>query len=352
MSIDAGLQRIWYGRSPLAWLLLPFSALFALIVFLRRQAFTTGLLHSERLPRPIIVIGNLTVGGTGKTPLVIWLAHQLQLRGRRVGIITRGYGGRSSVWPQQVTASSDPLQVGDEAVLIATETQAIVVAGADRIAAARMAINQGAELILSDDGLQHYRLQRDMEVAVVDSSRMLGNGWPLPAGPLREPASRLRTVDVVLINHRPAEPDHAASIDQTAIDPAIDECAPGFRVVPGLLRNLVTGEHRPLDAFAGRRVHVVTAIGNPSAFIRSLQALQLVIDARQLRDHAALMLADVTFNDALPVLMTGKDAVKCRAFAGPQHWAVGAEVVMDTQAAAELLECVEQAIARRASPLP
>jgi tetraacyldisaccharide 4'-kinase len=161
--------------------------------------FRVGVLRSIKVSRPVIVIGNLTVGGTGKTPLVIWLANTLTAQGYRVGVITRGYGGKARHWPQRVEADSQPDMVGDEPVLIARQTQAVVFAGPDRVAAALQAIAAGAQLIISDDGLQHYRLQRDLEWVVVDASRLFGNAHLLPAGPLREPIRRLSEVNRVLV---------------------------------------------------------------------------------------------------------------------------------------------------------
>src|SRR5215831_16978855 len=184
--IDSTLQRIWYGRSPLALLLLPLSWVFIALAALRRLLYRSGTLKAVRVAKPVIVVGNITVGGTGKTPLVIWIANALGERGHRVSIVTRGYRGTSPQWPRDVTAESSTSEVGDEAVLLAKCTRAIVVAGRDRVAAAERAIELGAEIVLTDDGLQHYRLARSMEIAVVDAARRFGNGLRMPAGPLRE----------------------------------------------------------------------------------------------------------------------------------------------------------------------
>lgn len=335
MSIDARLQRQWYERSGAAPYLLPLSWLYGALIALRRWAYRVGVFTSFKLERPVIVIGNLTVGGTGKTPLVIWLAKTLMARGLKVGIITRGYGGAAASWPQSVSAESDALAVGDEAVLIAQQTGATVVAGPDRVACAQRAIAAGAQVVISDDGLQHYRLQRDVELLVVDASRLFGNGHLLPAGPLREPTSRVQQADLVLLNQRASKQKVTFSAAQV-----------NYRVVLTQLRSIKSGEVRSLASLAGQQVHVVTAIGHPQSFLQSLQEAGLRVDARVLRDHAALTVDDIEFGDALPVLMTEKDAVKCRRIAGAKHWAVGAEVVFESADQLRLLQCVEQCLSQ------
>lgn len=339
MSLDLRLQALWYGDSPWRWpwyvLLVPLSAVFAMLAGLRRLAFATGLLRSVRVACPVLVVGNLSVGGTGKTPLVIWLASTLRARGVRVVVITRGYGGTAAQWPQRVDAASDPLRVGDESVLIARQSGCPVVAGPDRVASAQQATEQGAEVIISDDGLQHYRLQRDGEWVVVDASRQFGNGLLLPAGPLREPMSRLRHAGCVIWNRRAGAPVPA----QHTADPSFELRLTG-------LRSLTTGEVRPLDELRGQRVHVVTAIGHPQGFIAALEQQGLQVDARVLPDHAVITAADVQFDDSLPVLMTGKDAVKCRAFAAGQHWEVTVEVCVTDVDRRRLLQHVDQVLQR------
>jgi tetraacyldisaccharide 4'-kinase len=335
MSFDARLQRLWYERSTPSLPLLPLTWIFSGIVALRRWAFRAGLLGSTKLSKPVIVVGNLTVGGTGKTPMVIWLVNTLATQGRKVAVVTRGYGGQAKTWPQQVMPDSDPKLVGDEAVLIARETHCLVFAGPNRVVAGRQAIAAGAEVIICDDGLQHYRLQRDLELVVVDASRLFGNGHLLPAGPLREPLSRLATANMVLLNQRVARP-----VPELPIPHA------GFRVGLTKLRSVRSDEPRTLESLRGQQVHVVTGIGNPLSFLHSLRALQIRMDARILRDHAEFTVDDIEFGDSLPVLMTEKDAVKCRKFAGARHWAVGAEVVLDDPDRERLLQCVQQCLER------
>lgn len=330
------MQRLWYERRP-AWLLLlllPLSLLFALVVACRRVAYRAGVFRSIRVPRPVIVTGNITVGGTGKTPLVIWLADQLQSKGKRVGIVLRGYGGESRQWPRQVLPQTPSNEVGDEAVLLATRTGAIVVAGPDRVAAALNAIKLGADVVLSDDGLQHYRLARDCEIAVMDEHRGLGNDWLLPAGPLREPASRLREVDLIATTRR--------SNQQSG-----RETAPNRITVRAHLQHavsLTTHEVRTLESFRNSAVHAVAAIGNPGAFFTALEQAGLQVDARPLSDHAALTAADIAFADDAPVLMTEKDAVKCRGFADARHWAVRLHTDIDAADTAKVSALLDRVL--------
>ena len=325
-SADSFLQRVWYDRHAqwLSLVLLPLSWLFGAVVTCRRLAYRIGLLPRVRVARPVVVIGNVTVGGTGKTPFTIWLATLLQAQGRRVGIVLRGYGGNSSHWPRDVSSDSAPEEVGDEAVLLASRTGAIVVAGPDRVAAAQRAIERGAEIVLSDDGLQHYRLARDREIVVIDGRRGVGNRRLLPAGPLREPVSRLTQADLRVISWRDGS---ARSL--TPVPATIQACA---RLAEAWA--LVGGETRPVETFRGSRVHAVAAIGHPQQFFAALQELGIEVAPHALPDHARLTAADISFPDALPVLMTEKDAVKSRAIADQRHWAVRMDVMVTEQDAA------------------
>lgn len=366
MALDQRLQAVWYGRKPL-WLfllLLPLSVLFALVVWLRRTAYSRGFFSKVRLPVPVIVVGNVTVGGTGKTPFVIWLAQWLQARGWRVGVVLRGYGGQSTLWPRDVQADTPPAEVGDEAVLLAQRTQAIVVAGPDRAAAARRAVDLGADFVISDDGLQHYRLARDVEVAVVDEARLLGNGWLLPAGPLREPRARLAAVDLIVRTHR-SRPDeqriNSPSVTQQAAALATPLGTLGERAGPpnivALSRiteavSLIADRRCPLESFRGGPVHAVAGIGHPEAFFSALRACGLQVDGRALPDHAAATRADIAFADDAPVLMTEKDAVKCRPLAEPKHWAVPLQVELSAADAAVVERLVRQLLQPPATPKP
>jgi tetraacyldisaccharide 4'-kinase len=307
-------EPIWYRRGhPLSLILLPLSWLFCAVVRLRRFAYRQDWLLSHRLPVPVIVVGNLTVGGTGKTPLVIRLTEVLRQRGYRPGIVTRGYGGDASGWPQLVTPESDPFALGDEAVLLARRGGCPVAAGADRVAAARMLVGaEGCDIIVSDDGLQHYRLQRDLEILVMDAERGLGNGSCLPAGPLREPQSRRREADLTVCNG--------------------GACEGGWEMamIPERLVNLRNpGVNRDVSGLRGRRVTAVAAIGNPGRFFAMLRREGLLLDERTYGDHHRFTAEDVASWPPGPVVMTEKDAVKCEGFAGPDHWYLAVKVALE-----------------------
>jgi tetraacyldisaccharide 4'-kinase len=337
--MDTFLQRVWYERHAqwFSLLLLPLSWLFAAIAAVRRAAYRRRWSRSFRVSRPVIVVGNITVGGTGKTTMTIWLAERLHQRGVQVGIVLRGYGGSSTQWPRDVTNETSAEEVGDEAVLLARRTGALVVAGPDRVAAANRVIERGAQVVVCDDGLQHYRLARDIEIAVIDERRGLGNRRLLPAGPLREPPSRLNRVDLKVLTRR-AQPSPTSNAlpDAIVTTPVLGDAV-----------SLGTGERRPLQSFAGSRVHAVAGIGNPQAFFDALTALGLTVNARPLPDHAKLTEADISFPDRAPVLMTEKDAVKCPPGADASRlancWAVRLDLAIgeaDAQAIDRLLDRV------------
>lgn len=299
--------RRWYGKRPVVWLI-PLSALFVLLAGLRRRAYGCGLLRTVRLTVPVIVVGNITVGGTGKTPFVIWLTGALRARGYHPGIVTRGYGGRARHWPVRVTAEADPEEVGDEAVLLARRSGLPVAAGPDRVAAARLLLKTGVDVIVSDDGLQHYRLGRDVEIIMLDGVRGLGNRWRLPAGPLRETPRRLAKADLV--------------IAKGGAGPSVP---PAMQVLPMSLQpeeavNLEDGRTLSIASFAGQRVHAVAGIGNPQQFFDLLRAHGLDVEGHAWPDHAAWSAADLDFGDDLPVLMTEKDAIKCRSTGLRRCW--------------------------------
>jgi tetraacyldisaccharide 4'-kinase len=332
--MDSWLQRVWYSESRWAWLLLPLSLIFACVAATRRQAFRIGVLRSIRVSKPVVVVGNITVGGTGKTPLVIWLAEELARRGFKPAVITRGYGGRSTAWPHHVVADSDPRLVGDEAVLIAQRSGVTVIAGPDRVADARAAIALGADVIVSDDGLQHYRLARDVEIAVIDGERGVGNGLYLPAGPLRESTRRLDEVQAVMVTNR--GPTLRRQDEFKRWRPS------AVTIRLRVANSLATREQRPLSAFAGTAVHAVAAIGNPGAFFAALAAHGLQVAGRALADHAPISAAALEFGDAAPVFMTEKDAVKCRQLADGRLWSVPVE--LEVEHAEQLLAKIETAV--------
>ena len=329
MSLEAALQRLWYGPAWWSLPLWPLAAVFRSVVAVRRALHRAGMPRTQRVAAPVVVVGNLTVGGTGKTPVAAWLARQLALRGHRVGVVLRGHGGRGGAGVRLVTADSDPAEVGDEAVLHALRGPHVVVVGADRVAAARLAVAEGAVIVVSDDGLQHLRLGRDYEIAVVDAARGLGNGRMLPAGPLREPAGRLDRVDAVLLTQR-----------GPAVEPRLAVSRPFTLTVPlrlGDAVNLRSGEHRTLEAFRGRALHAVAAVGHPAAFFAGLRSAGLEVQEHPLPDHAALDPQALPFPPAATVLMTEKDAVKCHSFAGADWWFVELDAMPQRTAADALL---------------
>ena len=258
--------------------LLPLSCLFFIVSTLRRAFYGVGVFATRRLSVPVIVVGNVSVGGTGKTPFVIWLANLLGAQGLRVGIVLRGYGGSSATWPRQVNAETSAAEVGDEAVVHATRTGAIVVAGPDRVAAAEFAIKAGATVVISDDGLQHYRLGRDAEICVIDHRRGLGNRWLLPAGPLRESSSRVNETDLVVRTVRGVATDVGLSSGREVMASA--------RLTHAV--SLASGEQRLLAEFAASKVHAIAAIGHPDAFFDALRNAGLNVDAHAFADHAEL----------------------------------------------------------------
>lgn len=304
------LEELWYGRHPIVAALVPFGLLYALYVTLRRRAYASGLLSVSHPGVPVIVVGNLSVGGTGKTPLVIWLCNWLEEQGWRPGVVSRGYKGRARSWPQQVRPDSDPVMVGDEAVVIARRCRCPMAVAPDRRAAAdALRAHHGVDVIISDDGLQHYGLDRDVEIAVVDGVRRFGNGYCLPAGPLREPLSRLDDVDLVVTNGLAGRGEFAMKYQ-----------ALGFRSLKDPLREMAPG------ALAGQSVHCVAGIGSPERFFQTVRALGATVIPHPFPDHHAFTAADIAFRDGLPVVMTEKDAVKCERFAGSQHWCLPIEV--------------------------
>jgi tetraacyldisaccharide 4'-kinase len=310
-AVTRGLNSLWYGGSPLYWLLWPVAIVVRGLVEVRRFAYRKGWIESIDVGVPVVVVGNLTAGGTGKTPLTLWLAGKLAARGYRVGIVCSGYGGAAGKWPQPVAKFSDAALVGDEAILLVRRAGCPVVAGPDRAAAAELLLRPGAlDVILADDGLQHYRLRRAVEIAVVDGTRGLGNGLCLPAGPLREPATRLREVDAVVVNQGDWGHSGVLRTEVRAV-----------RLV-----ELATGAEKPLAAFAATNVHAVAAIGNPERFFALLESAGLRVEPHAHADHARLTAADLGFDDAAPVLITEKDAVKCSGELPANVWTVVTEL--------------------------
>lgn len=298
------LTHHWYRLGPLHLLLFPLSLIFHLLVALRRNLYRGGILSGYRLPLPVIIVGNITVGGTGKTPLTLALAQGLNELGWHPLIVSRGHGGTAQ--QQAVMPDSTAAQVGDEPLLMARRNICPVWVGAKRVATARAALRAHPEcnVLLCDDGLQHYRLRRDVEIAVIDGSRGLGNGCLLPAGPLREPASRLRSVDAVVVNGGQVATGQFAMQLQGAT-----------------FYNLIhSGQTATADDFKNLRNHAVAGIGNPQRYFTHLQQLGIHFSAHDFPDHHPYTAADLNFDDCDAILLTEKDAVKCGTFADDRYW--------------------------------
>ncbi|MCQ9121098.1 tetraacyldisaccharide 4'-kinase [Rodentibacter pneumotropicus] len=303
----------WYSHSKLAWFLLPFSLLFWLISQFRRALFLLGVKSSYRAPKPVVIVGNLSVGGNGKTPVVVWLVEEMKKRGLHVGVISRGYGSRAKTYPLLVTANTHPYEGGDEPVLIVQRTGVPVVISPNRRQAIELLLKHSdCDIIISDDGLQHYQLQRDIEIVVMDAERALGNGFVLPAGPLRELPSRLKTVDFVITNGGKNQYSDAV-----------------MTLVPHYAINLKTKEKRPLSAFQSGSA--IAGIGHPPRFFTMLETLGIdLVQIRAFQDHQDFDASQLEkFPQNQPLFMTEKDAVKCQTFAKENWWyvPVDAEVV-------------------------
>ena len=301
----------WQRRGPVAWLLFPASLLFGLVVLARRLLFRLRLLKSEHPGIPVIVVGNVTAGGTGKTPLVIWIAEFLAKHGLSPAIVSRGYGGKLRE-PRAATIADDPSEVGDEPIVLSRRSGCPVWVGADRIAVIRALRHRHPEVkvLILDDGLQHYRLRRDLEIAVVDG-RGAGNGFLLPAGPLREPAARLRSVDAVVLHGTPGK-GYAMSLEGDTLHRMTD-----------------AADRRPAKDFAGQSVHAVAGIGNPNRFFLHLRALGIKALPHPFPDHHPFTPGDLDFAADQTVVMTEKDAVKLRRAARPGWWVLPVTARLD-----------------------
>lgn len=310
------LHRHWQRVTWLSVLLLPLAAAFAVASSARRLAYRRGWLARTRPPVPVVVVGNIRVGGTGKTPLVLWLAHHLRARGYRPGIVSRGYGGLEQC--QAVYPDSDPRLAGDEPVLLAARSGCPVWVGARRVAAVAglIAAHPECDVIVSDDGLQHYALARDCEIAVLDADLGCGNGWLLPAGPLREPMSRLDQCDAVVVNGAAA-----------ASKPAWF----ALTLQGSVLYNLRNpGLQLPAEQLKGRRLHAVAGIGHPGRFFASLRSLGLSFTEHPFPDHHPFSARDFDFEKGEALVMTEKDAIKCRPFALADWWVLPVEAQVDS----------------------
>lgn len=306
-------HRIWYERHPLMWLLAPFGWLYQFGMAGRDLLYRSGVLPMHPIGVPVIVVGNLTAGGTGKTPLVMWLADYLRELGYHPGIVSRGYGGYVSDNPQQVRPDSEPALVGDEAVIMARRSGCPVAVCRQRhLAAAGLVEHAGCDVIISDDGLQHLSLARDIEIVVIDGQRRFGNGLCLPAGPLREGKGRLQRVHAVVCSGRPQRGEHGMEYRARGLLP-------------------VSGRHheaQPLSGWRGRTVHAVAGLGNPQRFYTLLRAHDIQYIPHEFPDHHRYVADELQFGDDYPIVMTEKDAVKCEHLPLPEAWYVPVDVVL------------------------
>jgi tetraacyldisaccharide 4'-kinase len=343
--MEQRLTKLWYRDTAGPSLLQPLSWLYATAIRVRATAYARRWLTTYHVDKPVVVVGNLTVGGTGKTPLVIWLARHLAERGLRVGIVSRGYGSQAAEAPRQVNETSNWRDVGDEPLLLYRGTQCITLIGRDRVAAAQALVTRGVDVIVSDDGLQHLRLARDCAIVVIDGTRGFGNGRMLPAGPLREPVSHVADADVIVIN---GTAEHS-SLRRVGL--SIEARALQMTLLPGDAVRLDGREPpRSLETFRGRSVHAVAGIGNPARFFRDLRARGLDVIEHAFPDHHPYTAQDLSFGDDLPVLMTEKDAVKCASFADPRLWSVPTTATFSEAQARELLDHVMRKIESRRVP--
>ena len=322
------IEKVWFQHHPAQWLmvplLLPLTAIFALLSTCRRFAYNLGLFKSIKVSVPVVVVGNIGIGGNGKTPLTLYLVQQLIEQGVKVGVVSRGYGSKAPYYPYTVCAESRAEQAGDEPLLIFQRTGVPVVIGADRIAGCESLITQGCEIIIADDGLQHYRLRRDLELIVVDGKRLFGNGLLLPAGPLRETTARMNKADYVIVNGENALTKALANITK----PILTMSLKATKVI-----NVKTGKVIELETFlagdiynsnkpSSKNVNAIAGIGDPQRFFNTLEQCGFSLDnTKGFIDHQAFSANDLTrFSDDVPLLMTEKDAVKCTGFAQDNYW--------------------------------
>lgn len=331
-SFELWLTRAWFKGNPFLYLLWPFGKLYEIFSRLRYQ-FNKKKLKPGRFRAPVIVVGNITVGGSGKTPCIMALAQLLKDKGLKPGIVTRGYGGKAPRYPYLLTPKSTVEESGDEALLLFRELACPVVVDPDRFKAVSFLLKQCPEVnvVFSDDGLQHYGLPRDIEIAVVDASRRFGNGWCLPAGPLREPLDRLESVDMVMAHGEPSEWPAFFTLKPERIVSIIDP-----------------NETFPVDRLLSMPVHGVAAIGNPERFFETLRSLDLEVIPHPFPDHDWLTPEDLDYNDSFPIIMTAKDAVKCEAFAGPDCWYLKVRPVLSERAQEDFLRLVSNCLSHSA----
>ncbi|HZD52416.1 MAG TPA: tetraacyldisaccharide 4'-kinase [Woeseiaceae bacterium] len=338
-------DRVWYGMSVWQRILMPLSWLFAKLTEARRRLYRSGVLKSRNAPVPVVVVGNITAGGTGKTPATLWLADSLKVRGLKPGIVSRGYGGRVGRFPLHVMDTSDARTVGDEPLLLARRIVCPVAVHPDRVAAASLLAEMGCDVVIADDGLQHYRLNRQFEIAVVDAARGFGNGRLLPAGPLREPVSRLEEVDRVLLKDQDRSPVPAElGAGSAGVTP--------FRLEAGAVQSLHGGRKLAIEEFDGQTVHAVAGIGNPESFFDLLRGHGLRVVPHAFGDHARFSASDLDFGDEGPIIMTEKDAVRCERVAPHNSWYVTVDVAVEDSTDLAWLDDLARRLRESGGPRP
>ncbi len=307
------INRIWYSNHPAYILLIPFSLIYRLLIKVRKLLYQYGVFTINHVPVPVIIVGNFTVGGTGKTPFVIWLAEYLAEQGYKPGIIASGYGAKKLSTIQKVTSNSNPEYVGDESVLIARRTGLPVVVSPDRYKSARQLLEfTDCNMLICDDGLQHLALGRNLEIAMIDGDRKFGNNWLLPAGPLREPSNRASTVDLMISNNTGLINAHQMLIEYCELKSLTDE-----------------SKSISVESFKYKQVHVISGIANPDRLHNYLVSKGVKIIPHIFPDHHSFISADLKFDDDFPIVMTEKDAVKCFKFSNDNMWYLPIQVAFD-----------------------
>ena len=333
------IEKLWYGKNKSFWLLLPFSFLYGLISCVRRQLYKLGIFKSWQSPVPIIVIGNLSAGGNGKTPLAISLIEALKAKGLKVGLVSRGYGGKSNHYPLILDENTSTKQAGDEPVLIYHRTHVPVAVAPKRVDAVKALLDSHQlDVILTDDGLQHYALARDIEIVVVDGKRLFGNGWWIPAGPMRERRSRLKSVDLIIINGDSSKDFINQYSDRTFT----------MQLIPDHVVNLSTNKQCELSAL--HHIYAIAGISNPKRFFDMLTQMGAdLVYTESFADHQnfTLPLLEKVVGTNQTLLMTEKDAVKCRQFALPNWWYLPIDALIPDQVIEKIYSLFEEKKSQR-----
>jgi tetraacyldisaccharide 4'-kinase len=343
------IEKVWFQGHVAKWLfvplLFPLTVMFTIISFLRRIAYQVGLLKRIKISVPIVVVGNIGIGGNGKTPTTLYLVEKLTEQGLKVGVVSRGYGSKAPHYPYQVSHESNAEQAGDEPLLIFKRTGVPVVIGADRVQACQRLVDLGCELIIADDGLQHYRLARDFEFVVVDGKRLFGNGLLLPAGPLRETTSRINSANCVIVNGESSWPGNSSKLSIPVLTMQL-KAKQVINVKSGVVIELETFLTTQLTR--DKNINALAGIGDPQRFFNTLEQLGFnLVSAKGFIDHQAFTADDLqVFSQDIPLLMTEKDAVKCAGFAQDNFWYLPVDADFSTNSDNELISNVINNIVR------